>query len=642
MELNKGVAVSAAAFFLVFAIGVVIASQPAAAFWFLGDDQFEPPQNDFRFDLDGGEYVSMWGRTSTLLEDVDTEEEAIEEMNDAFSEFAVSSTEGADAFVGFFRSGVNEDTPRTAQLEWNRNQHRFNPGAVEPVRGEAVDDLPQIENAYIQILRPSPHTVYAFDDELTRYVGDQTMVATVSNVRGSSRSGEIIDRQWNENRTHVKEQTYRWYFLQQTEAEDVTIQAESGGEVVDEQSADQLDQFALLDLSELNHSDDVTFSVEGEAIVPEVVEERRYDYRECDIGNYSSECTEETTLSEETVNHSVELSDELGGYTKYNPTVDVFYTSETEPDDTDSFYMDIRSDGPIDSVETPGDTIDYNMVYFNGRDTQFDDRMGDITPINHYAMPSSDGAEMVRDDDPRDETSEVFQTEGETQSSPPGDIRDDFVFQLDSEDYQISPDRVTAFGSTSIGEPFTEGEVQPQSILPDEFSPSVEVNFHETDDVEFINTNLQAQFSEVDADSLDQRVSISLYNTSGEPIDTSEKDGLSVEVENQRSGESEILETDSDGHNETVMEARAGDVIEVHLNQADFTVEDEKLYIAEPVREAITPDINYVNTVNSIMYGVVVFIINRILPLALLLSVINYGFTGQFLPDSIKEMLSVG
>jgi hypothetical protein len=108
-----------------------------------------------------------------------------------------------------------------------------------------------------------------------------------------------------------------------------------------------------LSLSEANHSEDVKFVGGGEIEVDETKQVYTMNCTETETFNRTTwrgnnetvtRCVdlEKIVLSEKVVaTKSVEVSAELTGYQKYDPTIDIKYDAEKRDDRPDLYYLNI-------------------------------------------------------------------------------------------------------------------------------------------------------------------------------------------------------------------------------------------------------------------------------------------------------------
>jgi hypothetical protein len=116
-----------------------------------------------------------------------------------------------------------------------------------------------------------------------------------------------------------------------------------------------------------------------------------------------------------------------------------------------------------------------------------------------------------------------------------------------------------------------------------------------------------------------------------------------MEVSNVFAGIEKTVQTNATGEaNDVFIRAAPGDTLTVELKQTNLDSEPDEIYISKTDEKVIARDINYDQTFDNIFTAAIMWFVDYILPTAIVLSLINYGFTGRFLPKDIKQKLKIG
>jgi hypothetical protein len=623
---------------LSLAVLITIATHSASAWFFLGGGEWEPPDRPTT-QISDREYITLWGRSSTLLDGVSTKDQARQQINDAYQEFGFEPGL-INQFGAFFTTGAAVDTPRDAQMKWNENLYRMRVEDDPPIRGSANSNPPVIKGAYTQIMRPSPHTMYMFGGEKTKYIGDRVTLSLVSHIdadaRPRSRNGGNITR----------------YSIIERKYSNFTISAHANGRELDSESLDYFRGRKFLNTSNVDHGEPVSFQASGDILIKERMEKYRWVCEEKETRSWTAPgtnttytyeiCTEyrKETIDTEVFNHTVAVDDRLSGYVKYRPEVDITYNYERISNRQDRYYLDVETNAPIESVNTGNEEVDFGTAYFVGRDTRFDDEMGAVQPMNHYAVQGTQKP-YVDNSTQLDTLVDIVDYNGYRQPQNAEFVRDEFRLNLQSDTDQLQPNRAVLLGKTDRGQTFDLSDTKVRPILPK--YASVNVSYQESKDFNFEKTNLITQYQKNKTDTYNQSVSIRLMNESGQPIDTANMSHLHMEVSNVFAGIEKTVQTNATGEaNDVFIRAAPGDTLTVELKQTNLDSEPDEIYISKTDEKVIARDINYDQTFDNIFTAAIMWFVDYILPTAIVLSLINYGFTGRFLPKDIKQKLKIG
>lgn len=623
----------------VLATGVVISAEPAAGFLglFGGDDPWQPPDRGYaQDDLTDKEYLALWGRTSSALEDAETPEEQIEILKKDYDGF-VETPKERTTYLGFFQNGATTDEPQDIVQKWNNGLYSLDTEGGDPIRGEKQHNRPQITNSYYQIVRPSPHTIYATDTTKTKYVGEQVQLNSVHNFDYQSRDGEF----------NGADGVSYFYWISDVEFQNFTVTAESNGDVLDKQDIGHPTSPARLSLRDAEHGDNITFTGSGEFFIEETIQYYEMNCVEKDSYSYSipgggnrtvSYCVdwEKNVLNESVATtKTVSVEDEITGYTRYNPTVDIAYDAETRDGKKDLYYLNMQSDAPIAGVYTGSESINFGYSFVAARDKSYDDKLGDVTPVNHYAIPS--GSKASADSIDSNENFVVYQSSGTPVSDTPSEI-DDVVLGFNESDTQTKITRVVGSGNTPVARSFDKNKIRGESIIPGD--EGLDVNFTESD-FNITATDLNVQFEAV-GDGYNQSVDATITEDVGEPLNTSNRSDMYIRVRNSGNGYDERFNSTGNGSvEEFVVPAQPGHRIVVEFVHEFDPDDDETLYTAQKETKSITPNILYGETTRALMFYLVTYFINYFLPVIIPLSLVYYGFTGRFLPPAVKDALKV-
>jgi hypothetical protein len=621
------------------AIGISLTTPPAAGFLgFLGDTDWEPPEKGIGMSgLSDSEYISLWGRTSSQLEGVSDPDKINDTVANSYDGF-VSTPEERSTYIAYFVQGAATEKKRTSVMEWNRGLNSLATNNDPPMRGTTSKNTPQIQTAYYQIARPSPHTIFAHDGSRTSYVGDRVFLSGIVNLEYDSRP----------YRQRPLANYSTMYWISDIRYKNFNMSARSNGTTVDTRSLAHPLGYASLDLSAVDHNEPVSFSASGTIEVEETAEDYRMECNQTEVRNYSwrgynysyQVCVDynRIVLDTRTINKTVTVGDTLTGYNRYEPTIQVDYAVENRADKEDLYYLDIKTQAPIEGVDTGSEFIDFGTGYVSARDTAYDDKMGKVQPVDHYAIATGSRVNTTEHGYQRDFA--VHSATGTRQSRPPTALDNDIMFGLDNPNKQIQFERVIGSGSTFNRQQFDPHNIAGRSIVPRD--DAVNVSLSESD-FDIRATEMNADIDTIADSEPNQSVQVSLSIDGGTaPLRTNNRSDMHVKIWNQGGLTNKTVDTNASGMTPTVtVPAKSGDIIYAKFVHEFDPDTDAALYTSQVESKSIGRNIRYESTILKLMTSTILLFVRVFLPTIILLAIITYGLTGQFIPDAIRRRISI-